>query len=97
MVVANKMTDIDENEDLERIFNKALRLREKYMTLCFQSFPTLAKRFLHPNDNEPSIENCDSCSKYNCFLSLSSSHLTLYTSYHAVIRTNEPYFINSIF
>ncbi|XP_074603658.1 AMP deaminase 2-like isoform X2 [Brevipalpus obovatus] len=48
------MVDIDENVDLGRIFGKALRLREKYMEMCRQSFPSLTKRYINSNvDSEP--------------------------------------------
>ncbi|XP_015785478.1 AMP deaminase 2 isoform X2 [Tetranychus urticae] len=36
-------------EGLERIFERALRLRQKYMKLADQSFPSLTSRFINPN------------------------------------------------
>ncbi|XP_074605216.1 AMP deaminase 2-like isoform X2 [Brevipalpus obovatus] len=59
-MVVSKMVDIDENVDLGRIFGKALRLREKYMDMCRQSFPSLTKHYIHSTgENESDSENQD--------------------------------------
>ena len=46
-------------EGLEKIFERALRLRQKYMKLAHQSFPSLTRRFINPdgpNSNSTEIE-----------------------------------------
>lgn len=39
-------------EGLEKIFERALRLRQKYMKLAHQSFPSLTRRFINPDGPE---------------------------------------------